>query len=818
MNLFQIIIFIGLIGNTVLGLFVLLSNPKRAANIGFFSLTLSMMLWLGSMFFCSYQHSPRMLLFWIRQTSMFAGLIPLGVSILKLTIVHDSLSLRRGFYELRYWLLVSFSIIILCHSSVFVLSASNPTASELVPPTEYGWGFIVYMAFFIGAIINFIFSFWRIAKGRGGAQKTEIQFLQLGCVASFIIGVFLIAFAEILGDQELSLFVPLSVLALDGFVAYGIATRRILAAPEVLQRVVSYLLMCLYLSVLYICAEWVGSHIFRWFVIDTTYFSGLLAALVVAFSVVPAQRWMQRFSYHLFSSSHQFDVDQVLEEAGHVFQEVSTDETLMALFSGFIIRAFQTTRVVLLKVGADGVFRHHYAFPEWGEKTDLSLSSQSSLVELVRRDAEPFTEDTLERMRPSILVNGARRDMRALGASVAVGSFTHKKLQMVVLLYPKTSRAIYDLREQKALQLVCNQLAVALENANLYTAVQNGKIYNEILLDSLTSGIVAVDDARQVTVFNQRAQTITHLPVEDIVNESMEQLPAALTEIVEKILTTGAGVRDYDTFIDTGEDRVPVRVSGSAFHGHTGKHLGALLVFSDMTLLRKMEERIRRTDRLSSIGTLSAGMAHEIRNPLVTIKTFTELLPEQYGNQEFRETFFDLVDQEVQRIDAIVNRLLNFARPAKASLKPVYLHDIIENSIRLVEQQVINNKIQLQTNLAAEHHLILADAEQINQTLVNFFLNAIQAMDLGGTLSVETMLNKSAICIDVRDTGCGLSEEHEKHIFDPFFTTKESGVGLGLSVSHGIIQEHQGTIHVDSEPGKGTVFHVELPLIDEKEI
>jgi signal transduction histidine kinase len=113
---------------------------------------------------------------------------------------------------------------------------------------------------------------------------------------------------------------------------------------------------------------------------------------------------------------------------------------------------------------------------------------------------------------------------------------------------------------------------------------------------------------------------------------------------------------------------------------------------------------------------------------------------------------------------------------------------------------------------------VQADSEQINQTLVNFFLNAIQAMEPGGTLSVETTQEKSIVCIHIRDTGCGLSEEQKKHIFDPFFTTKESGIGLGLSVSHGIIQEHQGSIHVESEPGRGTVFHVELPLIDEKEI
>lgn len=591
-----------------------------------------------------------------------------------------------------------------------------------------------------------------------------------------------------------------------------------MAASEVLQRVVALVLMLLYLIFIYFISSLFGTRVFRWVIDDPSYLTHAFAAIVVAFSVLPAQNWMQRFSYRLFSSAHQFDVDKVLEEAGRIFQEVATDETLLAQFSGYLIRAFRTTRVVLLKPGSDGVFCQHYVFPEWNDRQSLSLDAQSGLLQLIRRDREPFTVDTLERMRSTAPVEQARADMKQLGASAAIGSFAHKKLEMAVLLYPKTNGAIYDLREQKALQLVCNQFAAALENAGLYTAVQNGKIYNEILLDSLTSGIVAVDQTRRVTVFNQRAQAITRMNAADVLGKEAGRLPGALAKLIDGVMTVGDGVRDRDTFIEAGEEQVPIRVSGAAVHGHTGRSLGALLVFSDMTLLRKMEEQIRRTDRLSSIGTLSAGMAHEIRNPLVTIKTFTELLPEQYSKEEFRKTFFDLVDQEVQRIDAIVNRLLNFSRPAKASLKPVYLHDIIENSLRLVEQQVIRSRIELHKSLKARRHLVMADAEQINQTLVNFFLNAVQAMEPGGTLSVETRQVKSVICILIRDTGCGLTEEQKKHIFDPFFTTKETGVGLGLSVSHGIIQEHQGTIHVESEPGKGTVFQVELPLINEKEI
>jgi signal transduction histidine kinase len=311
----------------------------------------------------------------------------------------------------------------------------------------------------------------------------------------------------------------------------------------------------------------------------------------------------------------------------------------------------------------------------------------------------------------------------------------------------------------------------------------------------------------------------------------MMVLPPALVEGLETILNTHAGFRDKDMVVMLGDEEISIRVSGSMFRSHTGKVLGALLAFNDMTVLKKMEEQIRRTDRLSSIGTLSAGMAHEIKNPLVTIKTFTQLLPQQHNDADFRHTFFDLVGQEVKRIDTIVNRLLNFARPAKAALKPGSLHEIIENSLHLIEQQLLQHEITLERHLNAKRHIIEADAEQLNQAFINFLLNAIHAMGKGGTLTVRTSVIKYSqdiplvtgvqpgdyIQVDIQDTGYGIAPENVSRIFDPFFTTKEDGVGLGLSVSHGIIQEHSGAIDVESEKGKGTVFHVQFPLLKPQE-
>ncbi|MFA7256808.1 MAG: ATP-binding protein [Kiritimatiellales bacterium] len=829
MNTFQTIILIGLSGNAVIGSLVWGSNSQRKVNRYFLLTTVLIIAWLLGMFVITLQTSSNMMMFWSRQVSAAAGFLPLGFFILRIVVVEPDIGFFRLCYKLRYLLLAIFLVVVLCQTDFFLHSASFSDSVETIPLLEYGAGIALYIAYFVAAAIGMIISVPRIFKKTTGVQRAESQFLLFGWLIGFSFGVFLFTASNLIGIQEVACFLPLVPLVMNSFVAYGIATRRILAVSAVVQRSVAYILMAIYLTGVYVFSVWVVQVVFNYLVPDTTYLSHLLAALIVAFSVVPAHGWMQTVSHRLFASANLLDIDRVIVRAAHLFQEVSTESNLVTQFVELIQETLGTEEVFLLRSDNTRVYRQFYPVPK-GEGGRL-LDQGSAVVQLLLREREAFTVDTLERMRPSPLVVAAQENFEALGVTVALGVFLRKDLKAVLLLGSKNSGRIYDLRDQRALQMLCDQLAVALENANLYTAVQNGKIYNDILLDSLTSGIVAVNFDRIVTVFNQRAQKLTGLSESAVVDKSIDVLPSVLIEGLETILNTQAGFRDKDMLIMQGDEEIPIRVSGSMFHGHTGKVLGALLVFNDMTVLKKMEEQIRRTDRLSSIGTLSAGMAHEIKNPLVTIKTFTQLLPHQHNDADFRHTFFDLVGQEVKRIDTIVNRLLNFARPAKAALKPVSLHEIIENSLRLAEQQFLQHEITLERHLDARRHVIEADAEQLNQTFVNFFLNATHAMNKGGTLTVRTsviphsqdiplvtgMQNGDRIQVDVQDTGCGIAPEELSKIFDPFFTTKENGVGLGLSVSHGIIQEHNGTIDVESEKGKGSVFHVQFPLFKQQE-
>ncbi len=235
--------------------------------------------------------------------------------------------------------------------------------------------------------------------------------------------------------------------------------------------------------------------------------------------------------------------------------------------------------------------------------------------------------------------------------------------------------------------------------------------------------------------------------------------------------------------------------------------------------LKQSQDTLRRADRLSSLGLLTAGLAHEIRNPLVAIRTFTQLLPERYDDAEFREGFQGLALKEVDRICGLITDLLSFARPSKPNVAPEDMGDVIEGIARILETQAKEKGVEIVRDFGANLPKVWIDREQMKQVFMNLILNAIQAVKDGGSIAVSTRVYSrnhagetgQFVQVEIRDSGIGIPEENLEHIFDPFFTNKDEGSGLGLSISHQIVQEHGGYITVESKLEKGTAFFINLP-------
>jgi signal transduction histidine kinase len=254
--------------------------------------------------------------------------------------------------------------------------------------------------------------------------------------------------------------------------------------------------------------------------------------------------------------------------------------------------------------------------------------------------------------------------------------------------------------------------------------------------------------------------------------------------------------------------------------------------FNQMTKeLKQSQDHLLSSEKLASLGTMAAGMAHEIKNPLVSLRTFTQLLPQRFEDAEFRQKFSTVVPQEIDKINKIAESLLRFGRPHKPELTQVAINEVLEEILALFDNEARKNNIRVTTKLA-ELPKITGDPGQLSQAFVNIILNAIQAMSGGGELMVKTdvgeiiKLNPVAseteeeeeaksipvVFVEVTDTGPGIPEENMKKIFDPFFTTKEvGGTGMGLPITQRIIEEHHGSIRVKSQVGKGTTFLITLP-------
>ena len=809
-----------------LGLLVFLQNQRRTANQFFLMITVVLSIWLSFMMLAFQASTAEQSALFVRATNAAALFAPFFFDCLRNAIMRPEQSFFKTLFRNRLWFGTCIALAALCQTSFFLKGVRMPGTPVLdVPEPIYGPGIVLYGAYFLTTLISLGALYYRDVRDTDGIRKAELQFTMLSWATGTVVGVtFSMLIPVLTGVPQAVQFLPVTALFILGIIAYGIATRRIMAVADVLRRLTAYALLTLYLLALYAgvwaLAGWVLKPM-EW----SAFGAHLVAALTLAFSMAPAHGRMQQFANRLFLNVESMDLTDVLHKANRIINATSTRDELLHHFATLVASSVGADRVlILLRENSLMVQRQ----PPPGAAPGTRIDLQNPLARVLAETAEPLATETLQRIRATPEELQAGHFMAAHGASIAVGVYSKSELRGIVLLGPRLSGRIYGLTEQRALQVICNQLSVGLENTDLYTQVKDSAIYNDILLDSLVTGIIAANREGVVTVCNREAQRILHQRSAPFVQHPVESLPPVLAHALRTTLENGAGVRNVETALRlNGSEERPIRYSTATFMSHTGKQLGALLVLEDLTTLRKLESQVRRTDRLASIGTLSAGMAHEIKNPLVTLKTFTQLLPERYQDADFRDTFSSLVGQEVKRIDSIVNQLLRFARPAKPSLHPARIHEVLDNTLRLVHQQLKQKQISLQRDYRAASDLILGDNDLLVQAFLNFFLNAIDAMENGGVLTVRTeqveqetnqltlsgrLATETRLRVAIADNGVGIKPADIAHVFDPFFTTKSTGTGLGLSVSHGIISEHRGVMDVESELGKGSTFYVYFPL------
>jgi signal transduction histidine kinase len=328
-----------------------------------------------------------------------------------------------------------------------------------------------------------------------------------------------------------------------------------------------------------------------------------------------------------------------------------------------------------------------------------------------------------------------------------------------------------------------------------------------LLQECFACGVIVVGARKRIVACTAEAAEHLHRDAAKLLNAPLSSLPAPLARLIQETARSGKAILNRE--IPLGH---AVALRASILPVKTREPVEIVVVLNSLTSTPVFEQNLRRLDRLAGLGTLSASMAHEIKNSMVAIKTFVDLLAQKGQDTELT----GVVGRELERINAIVTQMLRFAAPNRAAFATVRIHDVLDHSLRLMQHQVSGKLISLQRHYQAEPDAVRGDDAQLQQVFMNLLLNALEAMGTNGVLTINTETVKGErrerqLRINIQDNGVGIAPENLERLFEPFFTTKKNGTGLGLAISQRIALEHHGVIQVHSEPGKGSTFSLSLP-------
>jgi two-component system, NtrC family, nitrogen regulation sensor histidine kinase GlnL len=353
--------------------------------------------------------------------------------------------------------------------------------------------------------------------------------------------------------------------------------------------------------------------------------------------------------------------------------------------------------------------------------------------------------------------------------------------------------------------------------------------YYANVIDSVGDGVIVLDNTGVVTLVNPAAEELAGVSRRQAKGGRFSDIfkgEGPLIDMVAKTVATGMSVTDHENIVLKRNNKItPVGASTSPLLNSGGERIGTILLLRDLTNVRELEEAVRQADRLSSLGALAAGLAHEIKNPLGGIKGAAQLLEMEFPENEDLREYIRVMLKEVQRVNLIVEELLALASPGRLKITKVNLHRVLSDIVLLQRRAADGVHVSIQQYFDPSIPPILADESLLTQLFLNLIKNAVEAVGEGGVVKVTSrvladysMTQKGErrarmVAIDVADNGPGIPAEVLEHLFTPFFTTKSKGTGLGLAICQKIVSEHRGMIKVDSDPSRGTVFTVMLPLV-----
>jgi two-component system, NtrC family, sensor kinase len=676
-------------------------------------------------------------------------------------------------------------------------------------------------------VVYFIAAAAVLLRSYGAATRPilrhQLKWLTRGTIVAIVPFTLLYAIPFVIGRPTLDASV-LSLGILPLTFGYAIFRYKLMDVDLIFKRGMAYTLALVaiagaYFTVIALVGVLVHTRL------PSTGTTGLVLAFVItALLADPLRKWIQDLIDRLFYRTR-YDYRQTLVEFG---RELSAETDLDKMLTAVVDRLSRTLlvdRMAIFLAGSEGIEAFSLAKSFGMQQTSgLDLSFLS-----VRRpetgEGHLFFENTHDVPRES---PSAQETISRLDLNYYIPCRAQKSTVAVLGLGKTVEGDFLSSEDVELLETVAGYLAIAIQNGRLYASLEQKvsqyerlKDFNENIVESINVGVLAVDLADRVESWNSQMEVMYALPRWQALNRSLREIfPAEFVAEFSRVRQS-PGIHNLYKFrmaVPTGETRI-VNVAIAPLVTKKFSVVGRLIIMDDITERVELEAQLSQADKLSSIGLLAAGVAHEVNTPLAVISSYAQMLSKQLQGDERKSTVLEKITRQTFRASEIVNNLLNFSRTSGAEFTEVDVNRVILDTLSLLEHQFKTAKVRVHDELAPHLPSIQGNTGRLQQVFLNLFLNAKDAMPNGGTLHIVTS-NGDGVSVLVSDTGSGIAQEHIQRIYDPFFTTKATpqdgqkrGTGLGLSVTYGIIQEHAGKIRVESSPDEGTTFYLDFPLL-----
>ncbi len=671
--------------------------------------------------------------------------------------------------------------------------------------------FAVYALVGLALTVQLLLTKYRCSEG---LEKVQVRYVILAFVLSgALITTTNVVLPLLLNTSAYGRYGPLFSLILLGITAHAIIRHRLMDIRLVIHRGATYL-AALVITAGTLALVLLASNVLLPDEQDFSVREILLAAVAILL-LNPVRATVQGlFDRYLYRNP--YDYAHTLREASRALTATIDLQSLLGHTGAVIESTFHPDGIgIYLFDSEDAEFVLSWRLSSAPLRP--TIANSSPVITALAAQTLLFSDEVLS-VDASHSTENLRDFLDSLRADAVVPLREEGDLVGFIAIGAKRSGDPYFSNDVDLLTTLANQAAVAVRNAQTHARVVHMNEQMNKVLETIESGVVAVGPRGRITLFNRAAEHLTGAAAKVALGQPPGGLPAPLPELLRSTAADGQP-RSHIEFSLPGPtgQLVPLICSTSPLRGPGGAILGAVAVLNDISRLKELEQEKRRAERLASIEAIAAGLVHEIRNPLVGIKTYAQLMPSRGASEEFRDMFSRTAGREIGRIDDLLTRFRNISGASREPMQTMDISTPLRDTLETLHAQMEDRKIRLRQVGEMAHRMVLGNPSQLQQLFLNLCLNAIQAMEPGGELTVRVSdLSEgggNTLIVEVADTGPGIPDDLLATIFDPFVTTKPHGTGLGLAICRGIADAHHARLVARNNVGRpGCSFTVEFPV------